>query len=69
VLEEKVDKGNPETKKNTPPHAQGEGRSVPELSRDPPSIEREAGRVVSDASQVKLATCEGGVIAHRSKNE
>jgi hypothetical protein len=69
VLKEKVDKGNPENKKQTSPHAQGEGRSLPEFSHDPAKVEREAGRVTSDASRMKDATGKGWLIAHRSKYE
>jgi hypothetical protein len=69
VLSEKIENGNPEQKKNTSPHAKSERRSLSEFPHDPASVEAKAGRVTSNARQVKLATGKGGLIDHRSKNE
>ena len=59
MLNEKIDKGNPEKKKHTPPHAQGEGRSFFEFSHDPAKVEREAGRVATNGTRMQDATSEG----------
>jgi hypothetical protein len=69
VLKKEVDQRSPENKQDTSPHAKRKGGSFLEFSEDPVSVEGKAGRVPNNARQVKLATCKGGLLDHRSKYE